>query len=162
QQAARTARSDYYTVLRVAGGGNTVEAAAGPAVQAVGRVAVSVKMDQKAVGARRCPGFLNAERFHAPDLHRLKTIAAASQGRRNPVVGRHGLDHLFAEIVFLEHKLDQMRPACEHPKKEAAMSIKMQPGGIARQIARHDLAWPDATIGQRKAAQPVRPGFTEP
>ena len=126
QQASGAARGDHDAVLGVAGAGDAVEAAAGAAVQAVDRLALAVEMDEQAIGTRRRPRFLDAERLDRADLHRLKTIAAAGKGRRDPVVGRHGRDHLLAEIIFLEHELDQVGAPREQAEEKAALRVAMQ------------------------------------
>ena len=116
-----------------------VEAAAGAAVDGGGRLAIGIEMHQQAVGARRRPGFLDTERLHAADLHRLETVGATGIGRRHPIVRRHGGDHLVAEIVLLQDEFDQMGAAGEDTEVEAAAAIGMQPRGITRQVAQNGL-----------------------
>src|SRR5882724_259972 len=148
-------------MLRVAGAGDAVEAAAGAAVQAVGRLALAVEMDQEPVGARRRPGFLDAERLHRTDLHRLEAVAATCERGRDPVIGHYRRDHVLAEIVFLEYELDQMRAPCEQAEKEPALRVAMDSRRIARQIARNHLAPGDAVAGEREAAETMRPALGE-
>ena len=70
---------DHQTLRGLAGGGNAVIAAANPAMQALHDIAFLIDARDQAVGARRCPRLLDAERPEATPLHRLVTILAGGQ-----------------------------------------------------------------------------------
>jgi hypothetical protein len=109
-------------------------------------------MDEQAIGARRRPGFLDAEGFHAADLHRLQTIAAPRIGRRDPIIFRHARDHLLAKIVLLEDEFDQMGAAGKDAEIEPVAAVAVQTRGIAGQVAQHDFSLCNAVLRQRHAA----------
>src|SRR5262249_54049114 len=153
------ARGNDDALRRRAGAGDAMEAAAGAAVNAVYSLAVGIEMHQQAVRAWRRPRLLDAERLDLAHLHGLQTIARRGIGRRDPELGRHACNHLLAEIVLLEHELDQVRASGEKSEIEAAAAIGMQARGITGHVLHDDLRAGRAVPIDRQSADAMRPAL---
>ncbi len=128
-------------------------------MQAFDRFAAAIEARDQTIGARRSPGFLDAELLDAADLGRLAIVETAVQRRTDPQFRRHRLHHRLAEFALTQHEFGELGTDAEERHPVVAGPAADDTAGVAR-IVLDDHALPVA--GARERRQPVRPGFADP